>query len=243
MLRKQIRERKEYLYEKQKEEQKKDCEYSENFYQDPAILITTSRHPSARLKMFHKELSSLLPNSTTINRGGYKIKAIHEFSIKKGFTDIVLVHENKGEPNGLVISHLPIGPTIYFGISNCIMRHDISEIKDNISLAYPHLIFNNFNEKIGDRIKTILKNLFPIPKNDSKRVISFFGKEDFISVRHHVYEKPDFKTIDLNEVGPRFELKPYMIKLGSILDKNATVEWSIKAYMNTAGKNQQVSNN
>jgi U3 small nucleolar ribonucleoprotein protein IMP4 len=243
MLRKQVRQRKEYLHEKEKDSMKKDCEYNEDFYTDPQVLITTSRHPSSRLKMFHKEFSSLIPNSTTVNRGGYQLKEIQEFGIRKGFSDIVLIHENKGEPNGLVISHLPIGPTIYFGISNAILRHDITERKDNVSLAYPHLIFDNFNDNIGQRIKTILKNIFPIPKLDSKRIMSFMAKNDFISLRHHVYEKPDFKTVDLFEVGPRFELKPYMIKLGSITDNNATVEWSIKPYMNTSGKNKQIDLN
>ena len=51
-----------------------------------------------------------------MNRGGYKIKDIHEFGVKKGFSDIILIHEYKGEPKGLVISHLPIGPTVYFGL-------------------------------------------------------------------------------------------------------------------------------
>ena len=43
------------------------------------------------------------------------------------FTDLVMVHEHRGEPDGLVISHLPFGPTCYFGISNTVMRHDIKD--------------------------------------------------------------------------------------------------------------------
>ena len=37
-----------------------------------------------------------------------------------GMTDIVMVHEHRGEPDGLVISHLPYGPTAYFGIFNVV---------------------------------------------------------------------------------------------------------------------------
>jgi U3 small nucleolar ribonucleoprotein protein IMP4 len=47
------------------------------------------------------------------------------------------------------------------------------------------------------------------PKVESKRVITFSNDNDIISFRHHDYEKKDFKTVDLNELGPRFELKPY----------------------------------
>lgn len=34
------------------------------------------------------------------------------------FTDVVLVHEHRGVPDGLIISHLPFGPTAYFGLLN-----------------------------------------------------------------------------------------------------------------------------
>lgn len=74
----------------------------------------------------------------------------------KNFSDIVFIHEYKGVPNGLVISHLPIGPTIYIGLTNVVMWHDVDDSKDKISLAYPNLVFNNFNDGIGKRIKTIL---------------------------------------------------------------------------------------
>ena len=110
-------------------------------------------------------MASMIPNSTSINRGGYKIKELHEFAIEKKFSELVLIHEYRGVPNGLIISHLPVGPTLYLGLHNTIMRHDVTEKNENVSLAYPHLIFHNFNDKIGERIKTILMNLFPIPLN------------------------------------------------------------------------------
>ena len=36
------------------------------------------------------------------------------------FTDIVVVHEHRGEPDGLVVCHLPYGPTAYFGVYNTV---------------------------------------------------------------------------------------------------------------------------
>jgi rRNA maturation protein Rpf1 len=39
---------------------------------------------------------------------------------KHAFTDIVIVHEHRGEPDGLVVCHLPYGPTAYFGIYNAV---------------------------------------------------------------------------------------------------------------------------
>ncbi|GFH13238.1 brix domain-containing protein, partial [Haematococcus lacustris] len=43
------------------------------------------------------------------------------------FTDIVILHEHRGEPDGLVVCHLPYGPTAYFGLHNTVLRHDIGK--------------------------------------------------------------------------------------------------------------------
>lgn len=43
--------------------------------------------------------------------------------------------------------------------------------------------------------------------------------------------------VELQEVGPRFELKLYDIKLGSIDEASALdSEWSLKPFMNTSKK-------
>ena len=42
-------------------------------------------------------------------------------------------------------------------------------------------------------------------------------QSDYISFRHHTYEMPKgAKSITLKECGPRFELKLYQIKLGTL---------------------------
>ena len=46
-------------------------------------------------------------------------------------------------------------------------------------------------------------------KSDAKRVITFSNDNDTISMRNHTYHKEDYKTVALNELGPRFELKPF----------------------------------
>lgn len=54
----------------------------------------------------------------------------------------------------MIISHLPYGPTAYFNLSNCVMRHDIPDI-GNMSEAFPHLIFHNFQSKLGNRVSCV----------------------------------------------------------------------------------------
>ena len=56
-----------------------------------------------------------------------------------------------------------------------VTRHDIGDKAKvgTVSEAYPHLIFQGFSSKLGQRVSNILKYLFPSPKDDSKRVITF----------------------------------------------------------------------
>ena len=54
--------------------------------------------------------------------------------------------------DGLIICHLPFGPTAYFGLLNCVLRHDIKEAVP-ASEALPHLIFEGFSTKLGERVR------------------------------------------------------------------------------------------
>lgn len=48
------------------------------------------------------------------------IKEIIESCRANDFTDVILVHEHRGVPDGMTISHLPYGPTAYFGLLNVV---------------------------------------------------------------------------------------------------------------------------
>ena len=62
------------------------------------------------------------------------------------FTDLILVHETRGQPDGLVVCHLPLGPTTYFTLENCVLRHDVDTPPKYSSDIAPHLIFHDFDE-------------------------------------------------------------------------------------------------
>ncbi|PIO52744.1 hypothetical protein TELCIR_25948, partial [Teladorsagia circumcincta] len=90
---------------------------------------------------------------------------------------------------------------------------------------------------------SILKYLFPVPKESSKRVITFANTDDFISFRHHTYTVAQGGEIELKEAGPRFELRPYAIKLGTLENIAAAEdEWVLRSFMNTSRKRQLLSN-
>jgi U3 small nucleolar ribonucleoprotein protein IMP4 len=209
-----------------------DDEYSRCGIIDPKILLTTSREPSSRLLQFAKEISLIIPNCTRTNRGKHIMKELVDICRENEVTDLIIIHEHRGEPNGMVICHLPYGPTAYFGLYNVVLRHDI-QTKETISQQYPHLIFDNFTTKLGERVQNILKYLFPVPKEDSKRVLTFANQHDFISFRHHIFKK-DKTEILLKEIGPRFEMRLYQIKLGTIDIEIADNEWVYKPYLNSS---------
>jgi U3 small nucleolar ribonucleoprotein protein IMP4 len=213
-----------------------DDEYADNKYYEPKILLTTSRTPSQRLLQFLKEMRIILPNSVRVNRGNTVIKDLVKISQENEFSDLIILHESRGVPDGMIISHMPHGPTTYFGLFNVVLRHDIQEEDiTTVSEAYPHLVFDGFSNRLGERVVEILKNLFPVPKLDSTRVLTFANQEDYISFRHHTYKKTKGE-VDLDEVGPRFELRPYQILMGTIDMPDSQKEWVLRPYMNTARK-------
>lgn len=217
-----------------------DDEYRYAGVEDPKIVLTTSRDPSSKLKQFAKEMRLIFPNCQRMNRGNYEMKQLIHACRANDVTDFIIIHEHRGVPDGLIICHLPYGPTAYFTITDVVMRHDIPDI-GTMSEQYPHLIFHNFKTQLGQRVISILKYLFPVPKPDSKRVITFANHDDYISFRHHTYKKVD-RQIELNEVGPRFQLKLYQIKLGTLdtID-SADTEWALRPYMNTSMKRRFLS--
>lgn len=279
MLRRQARERREYLYRKAQELQEsqlqqkreiikqslaqgkplpkdiaddknlqKDFRYDESIQTsiddeysatsgivDPRILVTTSRDPSSRLSQFAKEIRLLFPTSVRLNRGNYIIKNLAGACRKSGTTDLLVLHEHRGVPTSFTISHFPHGPTAFFTLHNVVLRHDILNAGTQ-SEVHPHLIFDNFTTPLGQRIEKILKNLFPAGvKRDSSRVITFANKSDFISVRQHVYVKTP-QGVELAEVGPRFEMRLFELRLGTLENKDADIEWQLRRFVRTANR-------
>lgn len=218
-----------------------DDEYSRAGQYDPRILITTSRSPSSRLSQFAKELRLVFPNSTRLNRGAYTMDELAAAARSNGMTDMIVVHEHRGVPDAMVVSHFPHGPTVMFTLHNVTLRHEVaSHGNSTVSEQYPHLIFDGFGGRLGERVKSALRFLFPVPRDDARRVMTFANKNDFISFRHNVFVATH-REVHLAEVGPRFDMRPYEIRLGTLEQSEADVEWVLRPYMNTARKRGQLS--
>lgn len=207
---------------------------------DPRILVTTSRDPSSRLSTFSKEIRLLLPTSIRLNRGNLILPNLVSSAQAAGLTDIVLLHEHRGTPTALTISHFPHGPTASFSLHNVQLRADIPNAsRGTVSESYPHLIFENFNSKLGKRVAQILKHVFPPREGGKKigsRVVTFKNIEDSIEMRHHVFVKTGYKSVELAEVGPRMTMRLFEIRSGTLENKDGDVEWRLNQYTRTSRK-------
>ncbi|PHJ24107.1 brix domain containing protein [Cystoisospora suis] len=238
-----------------------DDEYAYAGVEDPKVVLTTSRNPSSRLQQFVKELRLLIPNSQRINRGGYVVADLVELCRSNNVTDLLIIHEHRGQPDAMVVCHLPHGPAAHFSLSNVALRHDLPEKPVNMSEAAPHLVFHNFTSKTGQRVTNILKYLYPPANPTTQRVQAFINVSDEIHFRHYTWTKNERKKsrsstpgidsstsqaeeessdqegdksgrLELVEVGPRFTLKPYRIDLGTAEMKDVETEWSLRPFFN-----------
>jgi U3 small nucleolar ribonucleoprotein protein IMP4 len=154
---------------------------------------------------------------------------------------VILAHEHRGTPTALTISHLPHGPTASFSLHNVVLRADIPNAsRGTVSESYPHLIFEGFTTKRGERVVQILKHLFP-PSETTKpksggRVVTFKNIEDTIEVRHHVYVRTGYQSVELAEVGPRMSMRLFEIRAGTLDSKEGDVEWHLNQYTRTGKK-------
>ncbi|KAL8438436.1 hypothetical protein ACSSS7_000179 [Eimeria intestinalis] len=112
-----------------------DDEYAFAGVEDPKVVITTSRHPSSRLQQFTKEFRLLIPNAQRVNRGGYVLGDLVALCRSNQVTDLIILHEHRGEPDGMIVCHLPHGPTAHFSLRDVALRHDLPDKPANMSEA------------------------------------------------------------------------------------------------------------
>ena len=72
-----------------------DDEYRWAGVEDPKVMLTTSRDPSARLKKFAKEFRLLFPNAQRLNRGNYEFGQLLTACRANSVTDFIVLHEHR----------------------------------------------------------------------------------------------------------------------------------------------------
>eukprot|EP00126_Sphaerothecum_destruens_P012953 Sdes_comp22159_c0_seq1m20675 len=163
----------------------------------PKILITTSKKPVGSTFQFARALLNIFPNSHFYARKVYDIKKICEYAKNQNFTDLILINEDKKEPNRLIISHLPEGPTATFKLTSIKYGKSIAHHGKETSHT-PELLLNNFNTRLGHSVGRCLAALFPhSPEFVGRRAVTFHNQRDFIFFRQHRYMFKDSKKCGL----------------------------------------------
>jgi len=197
----------------------------------PKVLITCNDNPHSRTIAFMKELSRMIPNSEPRWRNNSSVKKIVKDSIKKDYTDILIINEDNRNPNGLVVCHLPEGPTAHFKLSNVKITKDLRKDYRAISALRPEIILNNFTTRLGHGVARMLASLFHYePQFQGKRVVTFHNQRDYIFFRHHKYEFKNTEKCRLKDLGPRFTLKLRSLQKGTFDSKFGDYEWIITSH-------------
>ncbi|KAI8787133.1 ribosome production factor 1 [Biomphalaria glabrata] len=196
----------------------------------PKILITTCDRPKNKTNSFIKELKKVIPNSVVKYRRGLDLKKIIPQAIAKDFTDLLVVNEDAGEPNGLVLCHLPDGPTAEFKMMNVKLCKELKRLGE-MSDHEPEINVHNFNTRLGVTIGRMLTCLFPHrPNYRGRRVVTFHNQRDFIFFRHHRYQFRNAEKVSLQELGPRFILKLRSLQKGTFDSKSGIYLWIHKRH-------------
>lgn len=191
----------------------------------PRLLITTNDYPTVRTKKLILELGRVFKNSEYYPRRGYKLKQIIKWAAKRGFTNMMVFHEWNKEPVGMVMIHLPGGPTAHFRLTSLKLRE---EIKGSCkpSSHDPELVLGNFTTRLGHTVGRLLATLIhQAPDFKGRRVVTFHNQRDYIFFRHHIYQFSSSKNVALRECGPRFTLKLKSLQEGTFDTAHGEYEW------------------
>lgn len=128
--------------------------------------------------------------------------------IARDFTDLIVINEDRKTPNGLILSHLPNGPTAHFKMSSVRLRKEIKRRGKDPTEHVPEIILNNFTTRLGHSIGRMFASLFPHnPQFIGRQVATFHNQRDYIFFRFHRYIFKSEKKVGIQELGPRFTLK------------------------------------
>eukprot|EP00484_Ammonia_sp_Unknown_P028565 CAMPEP_0197036470 /NCGR_PEP_ID=MMETSP1384-20130603/13963_1 /TAXON_ID=29189 /ORGANISM="Ammonia sp." /LENGTH=326 /DNA_ID=CAMNT_0042466651 /DNA_START=33 /DNA_END=1013 /DNA_ORIENTATION=+ len=209
----------------------------------PKICITTSIRPLKKTLVFINELLDSFPDAKYFTRRKFTIKGIIQQCIKRQFTSLIVVHDdknNRGErgfcrgPHKLLHVSLPNGPTAFYRLTSIRTRNQI--YRGSVSTGHrPELIMSNFSTRLGVRLGRMCASLFDQRAEfRGRQVVTLRNQRDFVFFRRHRYVFTDEgQDCELQELGPRFTLKLIYLHEGLFDPKYAQYEWKWHEDMGT----------
>ncbi|CAL8253205.1 unnamed protein product [Merluccius merluccius] len=198
---------------------------------NPKVLITTSDRPRGRTVRFCEQLATVIPDAHVYYRRGLALKRVIPQCVARGFTYLMVINEDRKVPNGMVLCHLPDGPTAHFKVSSVRLRKEMKRRGKDPTEHTPEVILNNFSTRLGHSIGRLFAALFPHdPQFVGRQVATFHNQRDFVFFRFHRYIFKNEKRVGIQELGPRFTLKLRSLQKGTFDSKFGEYEWVLKRH-------------
>lgn len=198
---------------------------------NPKVLITTSDRPRGRTVRFCEQLATVIPNAHVYYRRGLALKRVIPQCVARDFTYLMVINEDRKVPNGMVLCHLPDGPTAHFKVSSVRLRKEMKRRGKEPTEHTPEVILNNFSTRLGHNMGRLFAALFPHdPQFVGRQVATFHNQRDFIFFRFHRYIFKNEKRVGIQELGPRFTLKLRSLQKGTFDSKFGEYEWVLKRH-------------
>lgn len=158
-----------------------------NKEKEPKLLMTTVEHPRVRTIRFCQEFARTIPNLEFKFRRNCSVKGTMKAAHERGYTHLLVVNQDGRKPNGILMIHLPDGPTANFKLSSVKYHKEIRHSGAHSS-ERPEIIVNNFHTRLGQTIGRLFVSLCHFdPQFKGRRVVTFHNQRDYIFFRHHRY--------------------------------------------------------
>ncbi|KAM0680255.1 snoRNA-binding rRNA-processing protein imp4 [Glugoides intestinalis] len=135
-------------------------------------------------------------------------------------THLLIFREHKGNPSSMVLCKYPHGPTYHFSIFNVKYQRRQKALGEK---AY--LVLDGMDSDIGKKLTESLALCFP-KTEEASRVVSFINRNGTVAFRHFYLENR--KLIKECE----FDMKLFKV-VNSTIDTNGDVDFALKAFMNS----------
>ena len=163
-----------------------------------------------------------------------QVAAVCATASEKGFTDVLIVNEDRAQLVSLLHLHLPVGPTAFYRLSSVRLCSELGG--HAVPTAHrPEVILNHFTTRLGHRVGRMLGSLFhQRPEFRGRRVCTFHNQRDFIFFRQHRYVFTAKDKAALQEMGPRFTLKLKWLQHGLFDHDKGEYEFMHRTDMDTS---------
>lgn len=164
---------------------------------------------------------SLMLNGFHLMRGRMSEKEISEYCKTHEITHLFILKETKGNLSSIIFCKFPNGPTYHFSTFNVKYQRRLKPMGEK---AY--LVLDGMDSVIGKILKLNLSLCFP-KVSEASRLISLTNQDGTIAFRHFLIEQR--KLIKECE----FDMKLFKV-VNSTFETDGNVDFTLKSFMNSA---------